>query len=84
MFIHDDLWISYFLHHFKKSKILSLSQHLREKGDGKLSLIYTTHTVAAGLVSTYGENLSESIKKRDQIALESLKYIMEKTENLSF
>ena len=52
--------------------------------EGKVSLIYKTHTVASGLVETYGKNLIEAVKKRDQIAFESLKYMNEKTKNLSF
>ena len=33
---------------------------------------------------TYGKNLIEAVKKRDQIAFESLKYMNEKTKGLSF
>ena len=84
LFLYDDLWISYFLYYFKKNKILSLREHLKKGSDGKLSLIYKTHIVASGLVSTYGKNLRESVKKRDQIAVESFKYMMEKTKSLSF
>ena len=84
LFLYDDLWISYFLFFFKKNKILSLRAHLKKKGDGKPSLIYKTHIVAKGLISTYGNNLRESVKKRDQIAFESFKYLVEKTKNLNF
>ena len=84
LFLYDDLWISYFLYYFKKSKILSLEEHLRKKNDSTISLIYKTHILAAGLVSMYGKNLAESVKKRDQIALESFKYMKEKTKDLSF
>ena len=82
--MYDDLWISYFLYFFKKNKILSLQEHLRKNDDNKRSLIYKTHIVASGLVSTYGKNLIEAVKKRDQIAFESLKYMSEKTKGLSF
>tara|TARA_B100000029_G_scaffold497962_1_gene566141 strand:+ start:1007 stop:1738 length:732 start_codon:yes stop_codon:yes gene_type:complete len=84
LFIHDDLWISYFLYFFKKNKILSLQQYLKKDNDGKRFLIYKKHIVSAGLVSSYGENLNEAVKKRDQIAFESFKYMQEKTKNLSF
>ena len=32
----------------------------------------------------YGETLRESVMKRDKIAVESLKYMIEKTKDLSF
>ena len=84
LFLYDDLWISYFLYFFKKNKILSLQNHLKKNYDNQRSLIYKTHIVASGLVSTYGKNLVEAVKKRDQIAFESLKYMDEKTKGLSF
>ena len=84
LFIHDDLWISYFLYFFKKNKILSLDQYLKKDKEGKQILIYKKHIVSAGLVSLYGKNLNEAVKKRDQIAHESFKYMKEKTKNLSF
>ena len=84
LFLYDDLWISYFLYYFKKNKILSLRKHLKKEIDGKLPLIYKTHIVAKGLISTYGNNLVDSVKKRDQIAIESFKYLAEKTKNLNF
>jgi len=84
LFLHDDLWISYFLYFFKKNKILSLREHLKKSKDGKSSLIYKKHLVVPGLVETYGKNLIEAVRKRDQIAVESFKYIQEKTKGLSF
>ena len=84
LFLYDDLWISYFLFFFKKNKILSLQEHLKKTDNGKRSLIYKTHTIASGLISTYGNNLIEAVKKRDQIAFESFKYMQEKTKGLSF
>ena len=84
LFLYDDLWISYFLYFFKKNKILSLQEHLKIDSKGKRSLIYKTHIVASGLISTYGKSLIEAVKKRDQIAFESFKYMQEKTKNLSF
>ena len=84
LFLYDDLWISYFLYFFKKNKILSLQEHLKKDKDGKPSLIYKTHIVASGLISTYGENLVEAVRKRDKIAVESFKYMQEKTKGLSF
>jgi len=84
LFLHDDLWISYFLYFFKKNKILSLKDHLKKSNDGKPTLIYKKHIVASGLVETYGKNLTEAVKKRDQIAVESFKYMQAKTKGLSF
>ena len=84
LFLYDDLWISFFLYFFKKNKILSLQEHLKKGIDGKLSLIYKKHIIASGLVETYGKNLIEAVKKRDQIAAESFKYIQKKTKGLSF
>ena len=84
LFLYDDLWISYFLYYFKKNKILSLREHLKKDKDGKISLIYKTHIFAKGLISTYGKNLNESVMKRDQIAIESFKYMVEKTKGLKF
>ena len=84
LFLYDDLWISYFLYFFRKNKILSLREHLKKGDDGKLSLIYKKHIVASGLIETYDKNLIEAVRKRDQIAVESFKYIQEKTKGLSF
>jgi len=84
LFLYDDLWISYFLYFFKKNKILSLKEHLKKNNDGKPALIYKKHIVASGLVETYGKNLIEAVQKRDQIAVESFKYMQAKTKGLSF
>jgi len=84
LFLHDDLWISYFLYFCKKNKILSLKNYLKKNNDGKLIPIYKKHIVASGLVELYGENLTEAVKKRDQIAVESFKYMQTKTKDLSF
>ena len=84
LFLYDDLWISFFLYFFKKNKILSLREHLKKDKEGKPLLIYKTHTVVTGLISTYGKNLIEAVKKRDQIAVESFKYMQEKVKNLKF
>ena len=84
LFIHDDLWISYFLYFIKKNKIISLREHLKKDSDGKPTLIYKKHIIASGLVETYGKNLIEAVKKRDQIAVESFKYMQKKTKDLIF
>ena len=84
LFLYDDLWISYFLYFFKKTKILSLQQHLKKRKDEKLALIYKTRTVASGLISTYGDDIVTAVKKRDQIAFESFKYMQEKTKGKNF
>ena len=84
LFLYDDLWISYFLYFFKRNKILSLQEHLKKGSDGKQTLIYKTHITASGLVSTYGKNLIEAVRKRDLIAIESFKYMQKKTKDLNF
>ena len=84
LFLYDDLWISYFLYFFRKNKILSLQDYLKRNKDNKKLLIYKSHIETSGLVSTYGKNLVEAVKKRDKIAFESLKYMNEKTKGLSF
>ena len=81
LFLYDDLWISYFLYFIKKSKILSLQDHLKKNEDGKPSLIYKTHIVASGLIESYGGNLVEAVRKRDQIALKSLNYMHKKIKD---
>ena len=78
LFLCDDIWISYFLYHIKKNKILSLQEHIKKRDVGKITLIYKTHTKAAGLIELYGSNLKEAIKRRDKIARESLRYVVEK------
>ena len=47
-------------------------------------VIYKTHIIASGLVSTYGKDLIEAVKKRDQIAVESFNYMQKKTKDLNF
>jgi len=84
LFIHDDLWISYFLYFFKKNKIISLKSHLKRSIDGKPTFIYKKHIIESGLVESYGKNLAEAVKKRDRIAVESFKYMQEKTKGLNF
>ncbi len=84
LFLYDDLWISYFLYFFKKNKILSLQEHLKKDDEGKRSVIYKTHIIASGLVSTYGKNLIEAVRKRDKIAVESFNFMQKKTKGLNF
>jgi hypothetical protein len=57
---------------------------IKKDKDGKFSPIYKKHIVASGLVETYEKNLIEAVKKRDQIAIESFKYMQKKAEGLSF
>ena len=55
-----------------------MQEHIKKRDDGKITLIYKTHTKAAGLIELYGSNLKEAIKRRDKIARESLRYVVEK------
>ena len=84
LFLYDDLWISYFLYFFKKNKILSLQEYLKKDSDGKPFLIYKKDIVTSGLIETYGKNLIDAVRKRDQIAVESFKYMQEKVRGLHF
>ena len=68
LFLYDDLWISYFLYFFKKNKILSLQELLEIDSSGKRKTIYKTHSVASGLISTYGKNINDAIIERDRKA----------------
>jgi len=68
----------------KKIKYFLCKNILKRDDNGKPTLIYKTHIVASGLISTYGKNLIEAVRKRDQIALESFKYMQEKTKGLNF
>jgi hypothetical protein len=84
LFLYDDLWISFFLYFLKNNKILSLQDYLKKDNDGNRSLIYKTHIVTSGLVTTYDKNIIEAVKKRDQIAFESFKYMQKKIKDLKF
>jgi len=75
------LIFSFFL---KKNKIYSLQNHLKKTNDGKSSLIYTKNLSDSGLIETYGKNVTEAFNKRNQISVESFRYIKEKMKNLSF
>ena len=68
----------------KKNKILSLQNNLKKNKDGSSALIYKTHIVASGLISTYGKDLIDAVNKRDQIALKSFKYMQAKSKDLNF
>ena len=70
-----------FLH---SSKIFSLREHLKKNKDGKPNLIYTKHLETPGLIERYGKNLIEAVRKRDEIAIKSFKYMQEKTKDLIF
>ncbi len=78
LFIHDDLWISFFLFFVKKVKIFSLQSHLKKNENNKLQLIYKKHLKDDGLISSYGKNINEAIKNRDKIALKNLDYMLSK------
>ena len=84
LFIHDDLWTSFFLFYVKKVKILSLQSHLKKNESDKFSLIYKKHCHDEGLISSYALNINEAIKKRDQIALKSLEYMFDKISSFKF
>ena len=81
MMIYGFLIFYIFLKKIKYSLCKSISKKIKM---AKQSLIYKTHVVNSGLVSTYGNNIIEAVKKRDQIAAESFKYMQEKTKDLTF
>ena len=84
LFIHDDLWTSFFLFYVKKVKILSLRSHLKKGKDNKFQLIYTKHNLDEGLISNYGKNINEAVRNRDKIALKSVEYMLSKTNQMKF
>ena len=84
LFLYDDLWISYFLYFFKKNKILSLQELLEIDNSGKRKTIYKTHSVASGLISTYGKNINDAIIERDRKAKISFDYIKKKTKDRKY
>ena len=84
LFIHDDLWISFFLFYIKKIKILSLQSHLKLNYENKLSLIYKTHNQDNGLISIYGKNINEAVKKRDHIAMKNVENMLKKIKEIKF
>jgi len=78
LFVHDDLWISFFLFYVKKVKILSLQSQLTKDKNNRSTLIYKKHSHDTGLISSYGKNINEAIKNRDTIALKSIDYMFDK------
>ena len=49
-----------------------------------IQLIYTKHSTDDGLISSYGKNINEAVKNRDQIALNSLEYMFNKVSKMKF
>ena len=84
LFIHDDLWTSFFLFFVKKVKILSLQSQLKKNENNKRSLIYKKHSQDNGLISCYGKNINEAVRNRDKIALKSLEYMHSKISLLKY
>ena len=78
LFIHDDLWTSFFLFFVKKVKILSLQSQLKINKNNQRPLIYTKHSQDNGLIESYGKNINEAVLNRDKIALKSLEYMHSK------
>ena len=66
------------------AKILSLQPHLRKNSNNEILPIYKKHSHYNGLIESYGKNINEAVRNRDQIALESFKYMQKKTKGLSF
>ena len=84
LFIHDDLWTSFFLFYVKKAKILSLQPHLKKTTNNKTSPIYKKHSQDNGLIESYGKNINEAVRNRDQIAMKSLEYMFSKISQIKF
>jgi len=84
LFIHDDLWVSFFLFFIKKVKILSLQSYLTKTSENRFSTIYKKHDNSDGLISSYGKNINEAIYNRDKIAIKSLDYMFKKTKDVKF
>ena len=84
LFIHDDLWTSFSLFYVKKVKILSLQSHLKKTVNNETSLIYKKHNQDNGLIESYGKNINEAVRNRDQIAMKSLEYMFSKISQKKF
>ena len=59
---------------------MDFQEYLEKDSSGKPSLIYDSHIDSPGLISNYGKNLNEAVIKRDEIALKSLKYMINKVK----
>ena len=84
LFVHDDLWTSFFLFFVKKVKILSLQSQLKKNTNNLFSPIYKKHTEDSGLILSYGKNINEAVKKRDEIAKKSVEYMFSKISKIDF
>ena len=84
LFIHDDLWTSFFLFFVKKIKILSLQSQLKKDKNNKRLLIYKKHIEDNGLISSYGNDINEAVRNRDKIAIECLEYMQSKINQLKY
>ena len=84
LFIHDDLWISFFLFYIKNVKILSLQSQLKRNEANKISLIYQKHINDGGLIASYGKNINVAIRNRDAIAIKCLNYMQKKISDNKF
>ena len=84
LFIHDDLWTSFFLFYVKKIKIFSLQGHLKKNANNEISPIYKKHNQDNGLIESYGKNINDAVRNRDQIAKKSLEYMFNKISKKEF
>ena len=57
---------------------------LKKTVNNEILPIYKKYIQDNGLIESYGKNINEAVRKRDQIAFESFKYMQKKTEGLSF
>ena len=46
--------------------------------------IYKKHTEDNGLILSYGKNINEAVKKRDEIAKKSVEYMFSKIKKIGF
>ncbi len=84
LFIHDDLWISFFLHYVKKIKIVSLRSQLKKNEKNEFCLIYKKHNDDDGLILSYDKNINEAVRKRDEIAEKGVDYMIDKISRMKF
>ena len=80
LFLHDDLWISFFLKFIKQIKILSLHNFLEKDKNGKRQTIYKKHIDKDSLHLSYGNNIIEAIKERDRRSISCLNFMAEKSK----
>ena len=54
------------------------------KNQNNKSLIYKKHSKDLGLIESYGKNINDAIRKRDEIAFKNMNYMFDKISKIKF